>query len=51
MSSVCEYSDWYIILKRGLTIKGEGDDTEGRQTVERNKEIIFKTLCTIHWLQ
>ena len=51
MSSLSDYSDGYILLKGIIAIKGEGDDTKGTQTVERNKETIFKTLCPIHWLQ
>ena len=51
LSSLSDYSDRYILLKGIITIKGEGDDTKGTQTVERNKETIFKTLCPIHWLQ
>ena len=41
-SSLCDYSDAYILLSRTITITGEKDYTAARQADERNKEIIFK---------
>ena len=36
-SSLCDYSDAYILIKGTLTITGVGDDAAARQTDERNK--------------
>ena len=41
-SSLCDYSDAYILVKRRITTTGEGDDAATRQTDERNKGILFK---------
>ena len=41
-SSLCDYSDAYILLSRTITITGEKDYTAARQADERNEEIIFK---------
>ena len=41
-SSLCDYSDVYILVKGGITITGEGDDAAARQADERNKGVIFK---------
>ena len=30
-SSLCDYSDAYILVKRKITVKGAGDDAEARQ--------------------
>ena len=36
-SSLCDYSDAYILVKGKITITGEGDDAEARQADERDK--------------
>ena len=41
-SSLCDYIDAYILVKRRITITGAGDDAASRQTNERNKGVIFK---------
>ena len=40
-SSLCDYSDAYILVKRRITITGAGDDAAARQADERSKEVIF----------
>ena len=44
-SSLCDYSDAYILVKGRITIIGAGDDTATRKADERNKGVIFKN-CT-----
>ena len=44
-SSLCGYSDAYILSKRRITITEAGDDSAARQADERNKGVIFKN-CT-----
>ena len=41
-SSLCDYSDAYILIKGRITITGEGGDVAARQADERNKGVIFK---------
>ena len=41
-SSLCDYSDAYILVKGAITITGAGDDATARQTDERNKGVICK---------
>ena len=41
-SSLCDYSDAYIIVKGKITITGEGDDAAARQADERDKGVAFK---------
>ena len=41
-SSLCDYSDAYILVKGTTTITGPGDDATARQADERNKGVIFK---------
>ena len=36
-SSLCDYSDAYILVKITIKIAGAGDDTPARQADERNK--------------
>ena len=45
-SSLCDYSDAYILLSGAITITGAGVDTTARQAVERNKGVLFKN-CAI----
>ena len=41
-SSLCDYSDAYILLKGTITITGAGDDAAARQADERDKGVVFK---------
>ena len=41
-SSLCDYSDAYILIKGKITITGAGADAAARQADERDKVIIFK---------
>ena len=41
-SSLCDYTDAYILVKGRITITGAGDDAAARQADERNKGVIFK---------
>ena len=41
-SSLCDYSDTYILVKGTITVAGAGDDTAARQADERDKGVIFK---------
>ena len=41
-SSLCDYSDAFILVRRATTITGAGDDVAARQADKRNKEIILK---------
>ena len=45
-SSLCDYSDAYILVKRTIINAGEGADDAAKETDERNKSIIFKN-CAI----
>ena len=49
-SSLCDYSDTYILVKGKITITGGGADAAARQTDERHKSVEFKncgpfTIC------
>ena len=41
-SSLCDYSDTYILVKGTITITGAGDDAAARQADERDKGVVFK---------
>ena len=41
-SSLCDYSDAYILVKGKITITGEGDTVALRQADERDKGVAFK---------
>ena len=41
-SSLCDYSDSYILVKGKITITGAGDDAAARQADERNKGVALK---------
>ena len=41
-SSLCDYSDAYILVKGKITITGAGDDTADRQADERDKGVAFE---------
>ena len=49
-SSLCDYSDAYILVKEKITIRGEGDDAAARQADKIDKGVAFKncapfTIC------
>ena len=41
-SSLCDYSDAYILVKEKITIIGRGADAAARQADERDKGVAFK---------
>ena len=41
-SSLCDYSDAYILVKGTITITGAGADAATRQADERNRGVAFK---------
>ena len=41
-SSLCDYSDAYILVKGTITITGAGADAAARQADERDKGVIFR---------
>ena len=41
-SSLCDYGDVYILVKRIITITGTRDNAAARQADERNKTAVFK---------
>ena len=41
-SSLCDYSDAYILVKGTITINGKGADAAARQADERDKGVSFK---------
>ena len=41
-SSLCDYSDAYILVKRTIKIAGEGADAAARHADERDKGVAFK---------
>ena len=41
-SSLCDYSDAYILVKGKITITGDGNDAAARQQDERDKGVAFK---------
>ena len=41
-SSLCDYSDAYILIKGKITITGGGDDASARQADERDNSVAFK---------
>ena len=41
-SSLCDYSDAYILAKGKITITGAGDDAAARQADESDKGVAFK---------
>ena len=41
-SSLCDYTDAYILVKEPIIITGAGDDAAARRADERNKGVIFK---------
>ena len=41
-SSLCDYSDVYILVKESITVTGAGADANTRQNDEKNKGVTFK---------
>ena len=41
-SSLCDYSDAYILVKGKITITGRGADVAARQADERDKDVAFE---------
>ena len=41
-SSLCDYSDAYILVKGRITVTGEGADANARHADERKKGVVFK---------
>ena len=41
-SSLCDYSDAYILVKGTITVTGAGADAAARQADERDKDVAFK---------
>ena len=41
-SSLCDYSDAYILARGKIIITGAGDDAAARQGDERDKDVAFK---------
>ena len=41
-SSLCDYSDEYVLVKGRITIEGTGADAAARQEDERDKGVAFK---------
>ena len=41
-SSLCDYSNAYILVKERITITGAGDDAAARKVDEKNKGVLFK---------
>ena len=41
-SSLCDYTDAFILVKGTITINGAGDDAAARQADERDKGVAFK---------
>ena len=41
-SSLCDYSDGYILVKGTITIAGAGDNAAARQADKRDKGVVFK---------
>ena len=44
-SSLCNYSDTYILVKGKIIINGYGDDAAARQADERDKRVAFKNFA------
>ena len=47
-SSLCDYSDAYILVKGTIAVTGAGTDAAARQADERDKGVAFKNCapCT-----
>ena len=47
-SSLYDYGDAYLLVKGAIIVTGEGDYTAARKRDERNEEVVFQNLSTIH---
>ena len=47
-SSLCDYSDAYILVNGKITISGAGDDVAARQTDERGKDVALKNCASFN---
>ena len=45
-SSLCDYSDGYILVKETITITGRGADEIAKQADERDKKVTFENCAT-----
>ena len=45
-SSLCDYSDTYILVKGRIKITGAGTDAASRKADERGKGVIFKNCAS-----
>ena len=41
-SSLCDYTNVFILVKGTITITGSGDDAAATRADERNKDLIFR---------
>ena len=46
-SSLCDYSDVYVLVKGITTIIGEGADAAARQADERDKQVYLKIVLRL----
>ena len=46
-SSLCDYSDAYVLVSGTVTIDGAGDDDNAKWLDERNKRLIFKNCAPL----
>ena len=46
-SSLCDYSDAYILVSWTITIDGAGADDNAKRSDERNKRVIFKNSAPV----
>ena len=46
-SSLCDYSDAYILVSGTITIDSAGDDDNAKWLDERNKRLIFKNCAPL----
>ena len=47
VSSLCDYSDAYVLVKGRITITGARADAVARQADERDKGVIFKNVLPL----
>ena len=45
-SSLCDYSDAYILAKEKIIITGAGEDAAARKADERDKDVVFKNFAS-----
>ena len=50
INSQCNYGDAYIFVKGIIAITGDREDDAEKWLDERNKRLIFKSLCAIFCL-